>query len=222
MRMPLRALMGAVLAKVVEPSKVGHEALVAEINGAYEEVAHQLPASWYKLAQQEFDAPLVETVDVVPFPAALGMLARVDRLDLDASGVAVRVFPTDDATPGGQEPAWVLEQRYEYEMLPGRRIRLAQAPVASRNPGIRFTGYPRLEPLAELDDLPVLPEQIHEAIVAKALPRVAMLDGGNFRNQKAVEAYIARLEDRLIGFLEPGHLDRAPRPHDEDPFYGGA
>lgn len=222
MRLTLGHILGAGDDRLVNPEGLSYGQKVFEVNHAVQELYLKVRDAWNERTRMTTKIHLVADQDVYPLPREVADLTKVERFDLADKPVRVEPHPYD-RTDEVEASTW-YPAPYTYTHLPGegdgpQSIRLMQKPAASLEEGLRLTFLAQPVELLGLGDTPVLPEPIHEAVIALYLERLAQKRGIQFVNPRGVAEFIARMEDAVTRYLHPSHVDRQPEVVDEDPFY---
>ncbi len=217
MEMTLGQILGSVMARMTKRSAMPELMLIEQINGAGDEIIIAMRSAWSEKALTTSTVDLVADTDIYSWPADVDEVRKMDRLDLGDEPVPVnrRALMRDDI----ETSTFFFQEGYTYVILPDDQFRLVEAPTDALTAGLRIRHYPKFVPLTALDDVPNLPERIHECLVAKALTRIMGLEDVQIVNLKATVAFIAGWEQRLIDFLYPPDAERGPEVDEEFGYY---
>jgi hypothetical protein len=220
MQMTLRHLRGGVLMRLKNPKVMDISALDFEINNAIVDISQRirdLREDWQN-ATSKLD--LEADKDVYVLPDDCEVCLQVERFDAydDGTPSLSRHIDSDkvwqkDSTDAPVDGTWV------HTYLPGGRLRLIPAPTSDLAGGLRLTYKARPRPLLADDDVPPLPEEIHECIIAKALERIRQYGSTSLAQPESFEQFRREQAMRLDRFLRPMQLEAAPTWGDDDEFY---
>jgi len=216
MKLTARQLVGEILKWFSNPDALKLGAVIEALNNTQEEIQVKLSEGFNEKLERIDYIDLISGKDLYPLPDAVSDITKMERLDIVAQAVpVVRVMSKrDDFSPGMS-----LTAPLTYVLMPERQLRFIQVPTADYPKGARVTFNPRVTPLRNMDDVPALPEEIHECLVPLAVARLAGMPGANLANQQVFVAYAARLDKMFLSWCYPSDRERASDIEEESSFY---
>ena len=218
MRQNLGQLIDGCMVRISNHHVIGEQGFVIEVNHACEELYSRIRdqrATW--LQAQDF-ADVVTGQDIVDLPNNCGGLLMVEQ-NVSGGFQLLQRMGLHEVNNWARIERTNLNTPEVYAHLPDRRILLRPKPTESRSNGLRFTYSRRFVPLEHLEDVPDVPEELHEWIISAAVDRLRQYADVILGKPDDFERFRREQDLRLVRYLSPTNIDQPARIGDEDPFY---
>ena len=227
MKHTLAAYQGAIMKRVFAPRALDIAHVNQEINNAAQEVYLQVRTSHSDKLTTSATMQLVADKDMYQLPQGCepGMVRGIDRMDRGSNPVALQPIPWERQNhyTGGLNVGsthYGLWSGYTYTIEPGgTQVRILEKPSTNVDNGLRFWFIRKWAEMVNLEDIPVLPDAIHECVIPPAVIRMAQSPDARLANPAAFELYRQQMAAMLVRYLEPDEIDRPNVVQDYDRFY---
>ena len=211
--MQVKDFIGEATLRFVEPNHLWLSAFIGHLNQATVETQAALRQAGSEKALVQKSLDLVTGQLVYDLPVECSDVKQAERLDIEAQSLPlVRVPFQQEDLELAKQYIRIGQDPMTYVLMPGRRLRLTEAPQADYAKGLRLTFYPRASKMQSLDDEPLgIPEEIHEPLLAKALNRTRQIGGVTLKDQKAFLLWLQQMQKMEGDYLYPQDAETPPQ-----------
>lgn len=209
----LGRLIDGCLARCASAGNLNPSAAAEEINNAIQEIYNIMRTRRSEWLKRVAYLDIASGIDLYRLPDDVGDIAYVQRLT--ATGVPYKLQRYDSELFDNRNLAFNPPEIWAQI---GRSIRIAPIPTEAVNEGLRISYERKPVRLIDDEDVPDLPDELHETVIALALMRLAQHAEIAIPNPDAVVGFARQQIELLQNWLVPRHREPVSI-RDEDPDY---